>query len=67
MDGALIIIVSSLTDNGWNHPRGDKKGRPKKGQKMHKPVGTKKKRGRELLWEEAISPTAPLMSPTCKS
>jgi hypothetical protein len=23
--------------DGWNHQRGDKKGRPKKGQKTHKP------------------------------
>jgi hypothetical protein len=28
-----------VKDDGRNHPRGDKKGRPKKGQKMHSPKG----------------------------
>jgi hypothetical protein len=33
--------------NGQNHPRGDRKQRPKKGQKRRSPTGPK--RGRELV------------------
>jgi hypothetical protein len=51
-----------------NYHRGDKKGRPKNGQKTNNPQWTKKMGGNQsLLWKEVILLTSLLTSPTWKS